>query len=179
MLVNKLSTSVPLTHTCTARLHAYIVLPPEVLSAEIKIAQSMQTETDTHRKRGKAKETEQNKKWCPPAADACQLGNARWKQSHMVAVFGGSCPGCQYWFLLMSCFGKPCFLSPRLKNLLLPFPSQPVAPNAEDRIKSEPVSSDKVSLTWHARERWRREMLCSIHTSSYFCTLFPARIKSL
>lgn len=51
MLVNKLSTSVPLTHTCTAQLHDYIVLPAEVLSAEIKIALSMQSKTNTVREK--------------------------------------------------------------------------------------------------------------------------------
>lgn len=49
MLVNKLSTCVPLTHTCIVQLQHYIVLPPEVLSAEIKIAQSRQNETEQER----------------------------------------------------------------------------------------------------------------------------------
>jgi len=63
MLVNKLSTSVSVTHTCIVQLQHYIVLPPEVLSAEIKIAQSRQNETERERERErrKAKETEQNK----------------------------------------------------------------------------------------------------------------------
>lgn len=159
MLVNKLSTSVPLTHTCTVQLQDCIVLPPEVLTAEIKIAQTGRMKQN-ERERGKAKETEQNKKWCPPAADACQLGNARWKQSHMMAVSCGSWSG--FWWCPVS--GQPHSLPPRLMNLLLSLSSQSVTPDAENKIKWEPVNDNKVSLTWYAR-KGRRKMSCSIHTS--------------
>lgn len=67
------------------------------------------------------------------------------------------------WFLVMSCFGQPRSLLPRLMNLL-PLSSQLVTPDAENKIKSEPVNDNKVSLTWYAREG-QRKMSCSIHTS--------------
>ncbi len=79
----------------------------------------------------------------------------------MVAVYRGSCPGCQFWFWEAS------LSSSEAEEPAASFSSQSVTPGAEDKIKSEPVNGDKVSLTWHATEG-RREMSCCIHTSSYF-----------